>query len=126
MKKPIETVRQEIEITFDGKTYKVRPEFALIGQIEATLDQASQPLGMKFLQIKVSVLEVATVMQAILEHQGDKRTFEQVGQTLMDDGYEGLLLPIGQLLTRAMRGNKEHEKEAAKGASGDPQTAQEG
>lgn len=120
-----ESPRQEIEFKFNGKTYKRRPTWAALVNIEAATNQPCRALGMKVLQTDVSLTEVTTVLAVLIGEDADM-TPEQIGDVLVEDGYGELLLPLGQFLVRAQRGNKEHEKEAARAKKAEREAARGG
>lgn len=107
-----ESALQDIEFSFAGKDWVVRPEFKTIVSIEAALGQASRSLGLKLLRYEASVTEVAAVVFLVLRDKKGAPGRDEVGEIIMADGYEDLLAPLGNLLLRAIRGSKEHEKEA--------------
>lgn len=126
-----ENPRQEIELPFDGKTFRVRPNFETITSVEVALGEPARVVGRKCLSAgmsaverarmnagpEVGVSEFAIALYWILRSQKDApATILDVGNVLVEDGYGNLLLPVGQFLVRAQRGNKEHEKEAAEEA----------
>lgn len=117
-----ESAKQEIEFSFGGKAYKVRPTFDVIISIEAAIGLPAQALGLKMLRTEASLTEIAAILFHVLKGQaGAPTTPNAVGEIMMEDGYGDLLLPLGLFLTRALRGNREHMKEAAQGAaSADP------
>ena len=108
-----DTALQEITFSFAGKEWTVRPEFKKIVAIEGALEQPSRALGLKCLRSEASVGEVAVILFLMLQDEKDAPSRDKVGETIMEDGYDSLLSPIGQYLLRAIRGNKVHEKEAA-------------
>ena len=106
--------RQEIELSFGGKTYRVRPTFEVVVGIEAELNQSSRVVGMKLLRAEASLAEITVILwNALKGKKGAPDTRQEVGEVIMEDGYRDLLVPLGNFLLRAQRGNKEHEKEAA-------------
>lgn len=120
--------RQEIEIALGGETYRVRPSFEVIAGIESDTGQPARTLGMKAwvggMSIEqraarnagqeISLSEMAVVVFWMIKGQkGAPSSAVVVGALLMEEGYAELLLPVGQFLTRAQRGNKIHEQEAA-------------
>jgi hypothetical protein len=124
-----ETPRQEIELELGGKTYTVRPDFRTISAIEAATEQAARALGLKCLAASMPVdsrrgtpeVSMTELAQAIFWMLKDKKnapaTPMDVGDLLMEEGYGKLLMPVGEFLIRAQRGNKEHQKEAAQAAA---------
>ncbi len=116
--------RQEIAIPFDGKTFRVRPTFEVLASIEGALNQSARSVGMKALasgmtaadrglQPEISLTEMAVVVYWMLKDQdGAPKDASVVGSMLVDNGFSDLLLPVGQFLTRAQKGNKLHEQEA--------------
>lgn len=107
---------QEIELTFGGKVYRLRPTFKVLIGIEAATVQPSRDLGLKIWNGHAALIELATVMQILLRDKGEDRSVEEIGEVLMDDGFLGLTDPLGRFLTRAQRGHKEHEREAVEAA----------
>lgn len=115
--------QQTTEIVLDGKTYRVRPTFLLVSQVEQAMGQASRALGIKILNMSASLTEIATIVFILVRDAGGPRDVESVGEILMRDGYEDMNIPVGTLLLQAVRGTKAHEKEAAaKAAGAGPQT----
>lgn len=121
----MESARQEIELEFGGVTYQVRPEFKTIIRVEATLNQPSRQLGLKCLNYEASVGEIAAIVFAVLQDQPNPPDKERIGDVIVEDGYDDLMIPLGTYLLRAVKGNKVHEKEAAAKKAGEnpPQTA---
>lgn len=107
-----ESALQDIELDFAGKTWTLRPEFRTLVAIEAALEQPSRALGLKFLRMEASVGEIAATIFMLLRDRKDAPTRDEIGEAIMADGYDDVLMPIGTYLTRAIRGSKEHEKEA--------------
>lgn len=134
-----ENARQEIELSLGGKVYSVRPDFATISGIEGVADQPARTLGMKAMAgaiplnqrpanvAEISLTELALVVFLMLKgKKGAPESATDVGNLLMEEGYGHLLMPVGQFLVRAQRGNKEHEKEAAaQGTAPDDPTAEQ-
>lgn len=116
--------RQEIAIPFDGKVFKVRPTFEVLASIEGALNQPARSVGMKALasgmtsadrglQQEISLTEMAVAVYWMLHGQdGAPKDATAVGSALVENGFSDLLLPVGQFLTRAQKGNKLHEQEA--------------
>jgi len=127
-----ESARQEIELTVGGKTFSVRPDFVTISNIEAATQQPARTLGLQAYAAgvpqsarggfpEISMTNLVLVIFWMLRGKKDApATVEAVGEIIMEEGYGDLLMPVGNFLTRAQRGNKEHEKEAAQGAPADP------
>jgi hypothetical protein len=130
-----ESPRIEVEFPFNGKKYFVRPTFKKLTQIESVTDQPARTTGLKAMITamsyqsriaggygniqEISIGEMALVLFWILQEDlvADKngpQTPEDVGNILMDDGFLELCIPVGQFLTRAQRGNKEHIRQAEK------------
>lgn len=103
---------QEVEIKFGGKTYRVRPTFEVLVNIEAATGQACRSLGLKVWNGEAGVSEMAAILNVILRSQGDTRTLGETGEQMMEEGFLHLIDPIGSFLTRAQRGHKAHEEEA--------------
>lgn len=127
-----ENPRQEIELSLGGQTYAVRPAFEVIAGIEADLNQSARAVGMKAWSAglsaeqravrnagpEISLTEMAVVLFWMVKGQkGAPPSPIAMGAILMEEGYGDLLLPVGQFLTRAQRGNKIHEQEAAEAAA---------
>lgn len=118
-----ESALQDIELQFAGKDWQIRPEFQTLVAIEGALGQPSRTLGLKCLRLEAGVAEVGAIVFLILRGKKDAPDREAVGTAIMADGYDDLLVPIGTYLLRAIRGSKEHEKEAlAKKAAENPPT----
>lgn len=107
---------QEIELPFGAVVYRIRPKWRKLIEVEATLQQPSRQLGLKFLRWEASVTETLAVLWVLLKDEKNPPDRETMGDTLIDQGYEDLMLPIGNFLTRAIRGNAIHEKEEAEKA----------
>lgn len=108
----------DIELQFAGQSWKLRPSFKKIISVEATLNQPSRQLGLKCLNYEASVSEIAALLYVILNDQAGAPDREKIGDVLMEDGYDQVMVPLGQFLCRAIRGNKIHEREAAAKAAG--------
>jgi len=120
-----ETARQEIEITLGGKTFLCRPDFETLANIELQMGEPCRGMGMKALAAmmpagqrggfsEISMTELAAALYWMLKgKKGSPASVQAVGEILMDEGCAPFLMPVGQFLTRAHRGNAEHMKEAA-------------
>jgi hypothetical protein len=65
------------------------------------------------IQPEIALTELAVVIYWMLRgHDGAPKDAGEAGQALVENGYADLLLPVGQFLTRAQKGNKIHEQEA--------------
>jgi len=111
--------RQEIDITFDGKVYAVRPTFEVVSAIESATGQACSALAWKFFAVEpanyASLTETGTVLyQALRPVMGDKITPALVGERLMEEGCTPFWHSLGMLCSRALRGNAEHVRMAMK------------
>src|SRR5438309_1883610 len=126
-----ENPRQEIELSLGGQSFRVRPTFEVIAGIEADLNQPARAVGMKAWSAglsadqravrnagpEISLTEMAVAVFWMVKGQkGAPPSPVATGALLMEEGYGDLLLPVGQFLTRAQRGNKLHEQEAAEAA----------
>lgn len=109
--------RQEIKFTFGGRAFSVRPTFAVLSAIEASLAQPSRQLGVKVLRLEVSIMEMAAIMAGLLSEQPNPPDAKACGEIITEDGYDDLIAPVGDFLTRALKGNKHHEREAAREAA---------
>lgn len=124
--------RQEVTFTFDGKDYEVRPTFEVISGIESATGMSCIALANKCFPSSADAMPsltviAAAVFQLLRPFKGP--TAERVGQALMDDGMSGVLNPLGNILQRALMGNKEHMRmaeedarkaEEVRAAAGDP------
>jgi hypothetical protein len=102
---------QEIELPFAGRTFRLRPNWRKLIEVEAALQQPSRALGLKFLRFEASVTEITAVLWVLLKDEKEAPPRETLGETLMDEGYDPLMVPIGNFLLRAIRGNKIHEQD---------------
>jgi hypothetical protein len=107
---------QEIELSFAGKAYKIRPDFRTIVGIESATGQPSRTLGLKFLAFEASVTEIVAALVVVLATVKDAPKRDDIGDLVMEFGYADLMIPLGELLLRAQKGHKEHEREAAEQA----------
>lgn len=134
-----ENARQEIALQFGDKQFLVRPTFEVIATIESALNQSARSVGLKALaagmtaadrgaQPEISLTELAMVIYWMLRgQQGAPENASQAGDIMMDYGYGDLLLPVGQFLTRAQRGHREHVKEAeARAAAAEKEAGEAG
>ncbi len=117
-----ETGLQEVEIPFNGRTFRVRPEYRILARIEAVTGAPCRETGIRcyasglpFSQRngvkELGLAEVATVLSVLLEGQKDAPPTGEIGPILVQDGYIELMGPLGDFLTRAARGNKVYEQE---------------
>ena len=119
-----EDARQEIEIELGGETYRARPTFQIIVNIEAALDQPARTLGLKCWVYgialdqrgpgteEIKLTELAIILFHMIGGPDEKfKSPTDVGDVLMEEGYGKLCLPVGNFLTRAQQGNREHLKE---------------
>lgn len=123
-----DTARQEVELTFGGKTFRVRPDFETVTNIEDTLGgQACRALGLKCwaatlsqatrtargLTSEITLKECAAIVYMMLRDKpGGPKSIQEVGETIMEYGMDDMLIPLSDFLIRAKIGHKEHEREA--------------
>lgn len=125
----------EVAITLSGRTYRVQPTFRVLARIEDVLGEPVRELGTRcyatgvplnqrppgFHEIKLS--EAATIIGIMLADKPEAPKMADIGEILMEEGgYLDLMMPLGDFLTRATRGNKEYEREQREKAE---QTAKE-
>ena len=114
--------RQETEITFGEKTYTVKPTFAVIAGIEDATGQACIALAKKCYASDSaglpSLTEFGRVVYHLLKPFGGPDA-DEVGRTLMDYGCVSLYIPVGDILSRALRGNIDHIRQAEEAAKGE-------
>lgn len=118
--------RQEIDFAFAGKSIKLRPTFQVINAIELATGQSSRTLGLRLLRSECSMGEVARIIEIVFKSKNIDMSYNQIGDELVDAGYGELILPLGDFLLRAVKGNRKHEEEARAAANGHadpPQTA---
>lgn len=121
-----EDPRQELEFVLGGKTFRARPSWEVLAAIEGSTNSPARTIGMKALASlqraadrvtpEISLTEMAATLAALLRGQPGAPEPNKIGEMLVEDGYSQLLLPVGLFLTRAYKGNKEHEKDAAETA----------
>jgi hypothetical protein len=108
--------RLEVDLTFRGRKYPIRPTFAIIAGIEAATGQSCISLARKCLGAdKPSLSEMAAIILQMVPLPG--LSLESVGDTLVDEGMSDLWLPVGDILSRAVKGNADHMRHAANEAS---------
>lgn len=118
--------RLEVDIPFGGKTYTVKPTFEAITSIESATGMACITLASQFYSVRPDVeyaplMRVAIVLHALLTatQKPPVPTLEEIGTTLMEDGMFDVLPKLGDFLSRALKGHKEHMKKAEETASGE-------
>lgn len=107
--------RQEIEIKLGGKTYRVRPDFLPLANVEAATGQPCQQLGFKMMSVSgIGIVEMATILFTLLRDCPDPPASQQfVGETIFEDGFQDYLGPLSAFFISSLKGHKEHVKEAA-------------
>ena len=115
--------RLEIDFPFGGKTYTLKPTFATIAGVEAATGMSCTALAEKFYAREPSqyapLTLTATVIYALLRPVADPQkdfTPEYVGGVLLEDGCAPTWGPLGDFLSRALKGNKEHVRVALEDA----------
>lgn len=118
---------REIDLTLGEKTFRIVPDFQTITRIEDALGQPSRALGLKCYAAvqsqawrtangvtqEISVSEMAAIVFCTLrDKEGAPKSVGDAGDILMDYGYDDLLIPMANFLSRAKRGHKDHEREA--------------
>lgn len=104
--------RLEVEFSFDGKDYSVRPTFELISSIESVTGMGCTALAERFWATDpsqyASLTITSQVLYAILRREDKSITPAVISQVLLDDGCGPLFQPLGEFCARALRGHKEH------------------
>lgn len=114
--------RLEVDFPFGGRTYAIKPSFEVIGGIEAATGMACIALAKKCWATDPDEYPSLTLMgqmvYALLRPFDKDITVERVGQVLLEDGCVDLYQPLGEFLSRTLRGHKDHmrqvEEEARK------------
>lgn len=106
--------RQEVEFTLGGKAYRVRPTFSVLVGVESALDQSCIALGIKIGQGRASVTEIATILAQMVKPEKGPGVSE-IGDLLVEEGVRQFYDPLTDFLLRALKGNREHLKEAQSG-----------
>lgn len=115
-----------VKLNFGGLEYHLRPEFRIVAAIEAVTNQPCAILARKcyggYLVDPVnlagiepaSLSEIGAIIYTILRLYDSAKhpSQEEVGQELMENGYLHLREPLGDYLSRALRGHKAHEAHA--------------
>jgi hypothetical protein len=112
-----ESARQEIEFTFMGKPWKVRPTFDVISSVEKATGESAMTLGRKLINYEMPLTTIAVVLYSILRPLGGPK-IDEIGAAIVEDGYQELTEPVATLLVRALKGNAAHMREAAAAAGG--------
>lgn len=115
--------RQELTIVLGEKTYVVRASFKTIVAVERVTGIAAGQFGMRVGKFEATVVEMAFAISALIgatEKKGP--TADEVGEALFPDGgFAALREPLADFLIGAVRGNKDHVKEAAGTSQAHPQ-----
>lgn len=118
-----DTALQEVELHIGPQTFTVRPSYKILARIERVMDTPARELGarcyagqMPYSQrsgIKeLGLTEVVMLCSAILADNPKAPTQDEMGEILMaKGGYLGLIEPLGQLLTRHIRGSEAYEND---------------
>jgi len=118
--------RQEITFVLGGKSYTVRPDFAYINRLETAMGTPARLLGLKCLNTgsqlamagqaqEVTMVEMASIIWGAIGGTKDApKTFNELGEILMDDGYGDYLQPFGNMLANCLNGHKDHSVDAPK------------
>lgn len=127
--------RLEVDFTFDGKDYAVRPTFEIISSIEQVTGKSCTALAKKFWADEpenyASLTETSQVMYQVLRGADKDITAARIAGVFMTDGYVQHFTPLYLFCSRALRGHKEHqrmaeeqgkrrEREAANGGAENP------
>ncbi len=136
----------EVEIPLGGTTYRVRPQYRILARIEFVTGDSVRELGLRCYAAalplqqrpqnvkEIKLAEVANILGLMLADIPAAPKAEQIGELLVEEGgFMDLLQPMGDFLTRSVRGNKEYERDmreraeaaAAEQKVGDADTAAE-
>lgn len=102
---------QEVELVFGGATYRIRPTFKIISQIEAATGRACRSIARSLAtkETDVSIYELATILWVLLKDKVDKtgpKNVDEIGDILMDEGSVNIRDPLGTFFIDAIRGTK--------------------
>lgn len=116
-----DTGLQEVEIKIGTQAFTVRPTYKLLARIERVMDTPARELGarcyagtMPYNQrngIKeLGLIDVVNICSAILADDPKAPAPEAMGEILMaKGGYLDLINPLGEILTRHIRGSEQYE-----------------
>ncbi len=107
------SVRGEKIITFGGKERKLRPTFAAIVDVETRSKTSMFGLAEKITRNAITVADIAAVLHAGFKGAGEEITYEQVCETLMEEGVYVHLGEVGDYIVQiCTAGRKPPEGEA--------------
>ena len=76
-------MKRKIDISFGGKEYTVKADFATIDRIEQKFDMMSFLRSMQ--QYKARARDIAWVLYCALIEAGEKVQYNEIGDTVLDD-----------------------------------------
>ncbi len=108
--------RQEIVFTIEGETYRHRPTFGVLAQIEAGHGPVFDLLG-RMASGKLGVAETAKIVHTILG--GPQRGGPKLGlvQQEVMDNYAKMLLLVTDFLTESVNGRKQPGEDDDEGSA---------
>ena len=101
---------QEVEIPFNGRVFRVRPEYLILARIEAVTGTPLRELAKRAIiglygpfdprrpaGNELGLGEIALILGIILEGQKDAPKPEEIGPVLVQDGYADLMTQMTKL-----------------------------
>lgn len=108
--------RNPVTLEFDGTDYEIVPDFKVLAAIEET---GARPLALlqEINQMQARVIDLATVIAAVLRTQGKPMTRNECGQRILDrqHGYAKAGVFVSVIITSAMMAGPEHAVDAGEG-----------
>jgi len=85
-------------IMFEGRAYKIEPNFEIVCEIEEELGAVST-LADKFVRDKWAVSELVTLVHIVLQYSGRTIDYVELGNKIVNDGVNAYLKFANQFLT---------------------------
>lgn len=129
---------QEVEFPIAGKTWRARPVYSVLARVEYMMGAPCRELGARAYASalpmaqrngvkELGIAETVNVLCAIFSGVPNFPGPEALGDTFLDEGgYLDLMSPLGDFLVRAIRGNKEYEKDVRERAAEAERKAKDG
>lgn len=93
-----------VELKLGSQTYDCKATFSAIAKIEQTLGRGAYTLGVQAAGAELQLREVAVIVQAMLATANCKRSVENIGDELMQEGAKDVLGPVSRYLLSAFAG----------------------
>lgn len=108
----MEGARGSVFLPVGERIYEITPSFKAIVGIERATGRGYRSIGRDVMSGEATLTEIALIVSLLVRSVDAKGpTPDEVGEIIMEYGAGSFTVPVGSFLSRAVIGNKEHQRQ---------------